>query len=505
MRLTLLVPIVLATACCGGAPAQAAITTTGDVMPQYDGTDPWSVPDNPFFVGNAGTGSLTIDAASSVVDIDGIIANAANSSGTVTVTGAGSTWANIGLLRVGARGEGQLTIVDGGRVENSINCFLGTFPGATGTVTVTGTGSTWNNAGGFRVGSEGSGTLVIADGGNVDNGTAGIGRFAGATGLVTVAGAGSTWTNRGDLFVGDSGDGTLEIKNGGSVSNATGRIGNNIGSTGAVTVTGAGSTWENSGLVSVGNAGIGNLAIFDGGSVSSSDGMIGANSTVTLSGGSANWTMTGAFDMTTGGGTATLAIGISGLTEHGSVNISGLAQLAGQLQLDLIDDFVPVSMDAFTVLTAGSAIAGQFSNIASGQRLDTADGLGSFLVHYGNGSPFAPNQIVLTGFELAPALAGDYNGDGTVDAADYVVWRDGNGSQDEYNAWRANFANSLASGVATDVSDPSPAVPGPATLILLSVAIALSLGVESRERGADSGEQRAESWTLSSLLLALCS
>jgi T5SS/PEP-CTERM-associated repeat protein len=445
-------------------------------MPEYDGTDPWSVPGNPFFVGNAGTGSLTIDAASSVVDIDGIIASAADSTGTVTVIGAGSTWSNIGLLRVGARGEGQLTIVDGGVVENFINCFLGAFPGATGTVIVTGTGSTWNNDGGFRVGSEGSGTLVIADGGSVVNRTAGIGRFAGATGVVTVTGADSTWTNSGDLFVGDSGEGTLEIQNGGRVSNAIGRIGNNIGSTGAVIVTGEGSTWENSGLLSIGNAGIGSLAISDGGSVSSTDGMIGANSTVTLSGGSANWTMMGSFDMTASGGTAKLAIGISGSTEHGSVNVSGMAQLAGQLQLDLIDDFVPDSMHSFTVFTAGSAITGQFRNVTSGQRLGTADGLGSFLVHYGNGSPFAPNQIVLTSFERAPGVAGDYNGDGTVDAADYVVWRDGNGSQDEYNAWRANFGNSLASGMSTGVSDSPAAVPGPATLSLVSVAIAVSLG-----------------------------
>jgi hypothetical protein len=34
---------------------------------------------------------------------------------------------------------------------------------------------------------------------------------------------------------------------------------------------------------------------------------------------------------------------------------------------------------------------------------------------------------------------GDYNGNGVVDAADYVVWRDTGGSQAAYDLWRANF------------------------------------------------------------------
>ena len=65
-----------------------------------------------------------------------------------------------------------------------------------------------------------------------------------------------------------------------------------------------------------------------------------------------------------------------------------------------------------------------------------------------------------------PFLAGDYNASGTVDAADYVVWRntlgqmghglaaDGNGNgivdQADYNVWRANFGRSAAaSGAST--------------------------------------------------------
>jgi hypothetical protein len=79
-------------------------------------------------------------------------------------------------------------------------------------------------------------------------------------------------------------------------------------------------------------------------------------------------------------------------------------------------------------------------------------------------------------------LAGDYNRDAAVDAADYVLWRknggkfvlqysgaDGNGNgvidQADYNAWRARFAGTSGSGVAT------AEVPEPSVVLLLIVAI----------------------------------
>ena len=36
-------------------------------------------------------------------------------------------------------------------------------------------------------------------------------------------------------------------------------------------------------------------------------------------------------------------------------------------------------------------------------------------------------------------LPGDFNNDGTVDAADYVVWRKSDGTPAGYNAWRTHF------------------------------------------------------------------
>ena len=44
-------------------------------------------------------------------------------------------------------------------------------------------------------------------------------------------------------------------------------------------------------------------------------------------------------------------------------------------------------------------------------------------------------------------LLGDYNENGTVDAADYVSWREGNiNGQQGYLDWRANFGRTLSPG-----------------------------------------------------------
>src|SRR5271157_894805 len=68
------------------------------------------------------------------------------------------------------------------------------------------------------------GTLTIQSGGTVSDANGFIGD-AGSTGTVTVTGAGSTWTNKGALFVGGNsggpgGVGLLQISNGGTVNAA---------------------------------------------------------------------------------------------------------------------------------------------------------------------------------------------------------------------------------------------------------------------------------------------
>ena len=70
-------------------------------------------------------------------------------------------------------------------------------------------------------------------------------------------------------------------------------------------------------------------------------------------------------------------------------------------------------------------------------------------------------------------LDGDYNEDGTVDSADYVVWRRDDGLQPGYDLWRANFGAGGGSGSA-GASPSQSAVPEPAAALLLIAAAMLS-------------------------------
>jgi hypothetical protein len=69
---------------------------------------------------------------------------------------------------------------------------------------------------------------------------------------------------------------------------------------------------------------------------------------------------------------------------------------------------------------------------------------------------------------LSQQIAGDYNGNGTVEAADYVVWRNGDSPDDTqagYNLWKANFGKTAGTGssIAT--------IPEPSTLLLTIAAL----------------------------------
>jgi hypothetical protein len=59
-------------------------------------------------------------------------------------------------------------------------------------------------------------------------------------------------------------------------------------------------------------------------------------------------------------------------------------------------------------------------------------------------------------YSLVQSLPGDYNQDGRVDAADYVVWRENDGGQPGYDAWRTNFGRTAGSGSGSSTAVPEP-------------------------------------------------
>jgi hypothetical protein len=78
----------------------------------------------------------------------------------------------------------------------------------------------------------------------------------------------------------------------------------------------------------------------------------------------------------------------------------------------------------------------------------------------------APNQV-LNVIENAAALPGDYNSDGLVDAADYVVWRKTDDTNASYSVWRTNFG---AGGNAAAAAVQHAVVPEPRAAVLIVAA-----------------------------------
>jgi hypothetical protein len=77
-------------------------------------------------------------------------------------------------------------------------------------------------------------------------------------------------------------------------------------------------------------------------------------------------------------------------------------------------------------------------------------------------------------FEFAAAPPGDFNVDGMVDAADYIVWRKGLGTAymaHDYDMWRAHFGETAGSGAALPSAEPLPAVPEPSTYGPMGLAL----------------------------------
>ncbi|QDU89035.1 putative lipoprotein [Pirellulimonas nuda] len=281
-------------------------------------------------------------------------------------------------------------------------------------------------AGGFGAPT---GTLVVS--GQTTTGPTVIG--AGSSGVATVS-SGATWTvgNEnvgGRLELGgaspdgtEQGSGFLQLDSGSTV-NVLGDV-----------IIRSGSAWGGSGTI------IANNFRNDGkGTPGQSPGIITIDANYTQS-------VTGSLELEIGG----LTPGV----QHDQVVFLGDVDLGGDVILRFINGFAPQTDDVFSLLrTNPAALVGwnpstvQIEGLAPGFEYSidvTDDGVGVIALNDG----------------VAIGLAGDYNSDGAVDAADYTVWRDGLGvrfGQSDYDVWRIHFGESIQLGQAAPISTPEPA------------------------------------------------
>jgi T5SS/PEP-CTERM-associated repeat protein len=535
-------------------------------------------------VADAGRALLQILDGARVDNTTGNIGNLAGSHGTVEVAGLGSVWDNSAALNIGNAGNGTLIIADGARVNTNsgggINLSrIGVGSSGHGVVEVRGTDSLWTTTtSGLLVGVEGDGELRILDGGRVTGGNvfAGVGVTNNSRGTIIIDGVDSSLSATGELNLGAVGLGTVSegnvtISGGGLASvvtavrvtaqgrftldggrvDITGPMGFlNFGVTegngvveGPVTNNVGGhlrpwgvepllltSTLTNSGLIDVQSSELEVIgATTNNADIDARDGAIlrfrstgldnNSGSQLAITTGivdvfglvdnnagaeiAVGGTAVGVFhDAVTNNGTifvqpggeilmledlafspgaAALRIQLQDidLTDtdtqpsdaFGQVQVGGAAALAGTLEVSLLDGYMPMAGDSFQILTAGGGRTGMFGTeilpaLAVGLEWDVQ---------------YNPNSVVLA--VTAPGLIGDYNDDGAVDAADYVVWRKFNNTMTtlpndstpgdvddgDYDEWREHFGETAGAG-----ANANGTVPEPATMVILILAVAFA-------------------------------
>jgi hypothetical protein len=166
----------------------------------------------------------------------------------------------------------------------------------------------------------------------------------------------------------------------------------------------------------------------------------------------------------------TYLTGSGGLSAAPPNSAGGAVDIGGTTNISTGGTFTDdtVNMQWYTTSTTdiGQFTLGRFTlhNTAQGTwllRLDSKD----------QTAPFYVSGDVQSGL-LVPDLLGDYNGDGKVDAADYVTWRKNPsaffGSPTGYNVWRSNFGNPAGSGLGAGVVPEPGAISWLAGLVLVA-------------------------------------
>lgn len=493
--------------------SQAEITTVFDVFPidPMDGED--------VFIGDVSLGYLTIDQGSLLVSDDVIIGNEREAIGFATVRDFISEWSTLDLT-VGENGIGHLEIFDGALVDVDFaggvaDLVIGRNVGSHGEILVSGFQTILSMGDDTTVGLNGTGLLRIENEAFVDA----TDNPASASDILTVGVEGRIelddgWLRTGTLrnngaIVGDGRiDSAATIRNTGRMETVSGErlvVGNLVENSGSIAAFGGeidfragvdnranseltllngivhfrrgtqGPAFDNGGVLAVtggvsdiygtvANIATGTIVVAGDSTAVFHDAVTNQGGTIEVFPGSTalfldDFTMSGASQLLLSLG------GTDDQTEIGEVEVAGEALLAGDLAISLVDGFMPAAGDTFQLVTAAKGL---------GSSLDLIEPPGlpsnlAWMLDVVNG-----NSLVLSVIEAV--LAGDYNANGVVDAADYTIWRDSRGqtgtglaadgnndgvvNDADYLVWKNGF------GAAASRAGDAGAVPEPGTFWL---------------------------------------
>jgi T5SS/PEP-CTERM-associated repeat protein len=520
--------------------SRAAVTQNGDnsANPTAAGADP--------IIGINNLGRLNITGGDSVTSDVVVIGDLLNGIGLVTVTdfnpgtAATSTWTTNSLM-VGDAGTGRLEILNGAIVSVDFSgtpatgdFVIGNLASAVGTVIVDGLGSMLRLGDDTVIGQAGTGILKIRNEGYV----VGTNSAAGDTDIFTIGVQGRVELDNGrlrnDTFVNHGmivGSGRLDSVS--ALANApTGHIEVNPGDRLEVS-----AVMDNGGNIALKGGEINFLkAVLDSGpsaEITLRDGAVarflstgfgfdslsgvlastaGTNdihgtvriqtsaSKISVSGGStavfhdpvtnaggtievfAGSTIVYLQGLTTTGSSSALALTLADPetgNDSGAIEVSGNVSLAGNLTVNLITGFEPSAGGVFPILVAAGSVTGSLNLV---------------------GAPVLPGgmqwdlDINSSNVLLRVVATGDYNGNGVVDSADYVVWRNSQNQQGaglaadsngdgmvnvaDYNFWRSRVGNVVGSGLGAGAA----VVPEPAAMAFVAVGGALASIVRRRAR-----------------------
>ncbi len=182
-------------------------------------------------------------------------------------------------------------------------------------------------------------------------------------------------------------------------------------------------------------------------------------------------------------------IGGTASGQFDQLTVGGGADFDGALDIALFGGFTPSLSDTFPIVQAGNIPLTSLANLLTHSTFTNITNKLIWHLFYD------PTALTLA---VVPALTGDFNGNGIVDAADYVVWRNSQGQTGiglaadsnfdeqvnfvDYLMWRLHFGQAVPGSGAG--AGEQAAVPEPGSLALVVLAIVALLAAPHRKGGS---------------------